>query len=127
MSVFRKSKNFRALWILQEGKCFYCGFEMVKATYHRKGQPHGYTRDHFLPYSAGHTNGGNNVLSCHTCNNDKGDAAPSYEECVAFVTLWQRLIEIQPHAHMNAIWHEFIEDLEFIRSFNRLVGMPCSF
>lgn len=81
------------LWDKQEGRCFYCGREMISYKDSRPrltGWLHGWavTIDHFVPkcllppevadsyYKYEIPSNPNLVLACHTCNTRKGERLP---------------------------------------------------
>jgi len=62
-------KTKRMLWERERGCCFYCG---VKLSWSEK------TVDHVIPKSKGGPHRAwNLVLSCFTCNKNKGDSDPT--------------------------------------------------
>ena len=130
-----KSLIFSLLWEVQEGKCFYCKSILAKETFDRKNQKDGWTRDHFLPRSAGHFHLYNNVLACGYCNESKAAEAPTEAECAAFSVMYDKInarhAEIYPkaqkHMALGEVWSEYLECRNFIKAFSRLFGLPCPF
>lgn len=70
MSVGYNTKKL--VWKRDKGCCFYCG---CKLTWETK------TVDHVIPRSKGGTSRAwNIVISCSTCNQNKGDSDPTKEQ-----------------------------------------------
>lgn len=68
-----------------KGHCAYCGTKLEMKPGKRGAR--GATRDHFIPLSAGGGKGKrNHVLSCETCNNEKGAIDPR-----VMVRVWNQL------------------------------------
>jgi 5-methylcytosine-specific restriction endonuclease McrA len=87
------------LFLMQEGRCFYCGEIMshVRAhkTYKKKLKKinMGWTVDHFKPKCHGNGLLQNKVL-CHShCNSDKAAKYPGYKENARFHELYKRIKE----------------------------------
>lgn len=79
------------LFLMQKGRCFYCGAPMM-ATRAKGGNGHrGWTIDHFLPKSRGNGKASNKVMSCQKCNRDKGDRLPNAYERKKFNRLYKKI------------------------------------
>lgn len=87
--LFHMSQSFTylRLYKAQKGRCFYCGCGMTKESW-REDNKQGFTRDHFMPYSKGHTLVGNVVLACAKCNREKSDIQPGYVLVQKFINLY---------------------------------------
>ena len=83
----------RDLYLVQCGKCFYCGKFMSAFPWHPTNI-RGYTVDHLYPRSKPDENplpkGNNSVLACVSCNQKKGNRLPTSKE-------------VQKHAWLKAL------------------------
>lgn len=78
------------LYSHQGCRCFYCNKFMPYMTYNDKRKK-GYTVDHLFPRSKGFAKGGNSVLACRKCNEDKGDRYPTVDEILRAWDLYARM------------------------------------
>lgn len=82
-----KTFTYDRLYKAQNKKCFYCGCGMTRTSW-REDNKQGWTRDHFMPYSKGHSLVGNVVLACAKCNREKSDIQPGYVLVQRFIKLY---------------------------------------
>ena len=75
------------LYAHQNCRCFYCNRFMQYAPHTKVSK--GYSIDHLFPRSKGYGKGGNSVLACRKCNEQKGDRWPSLMEIVRAWDLYQ--------------------------------------
>lgn len=67
------SKNGR-LWAHQNGRCCYCGRQMVWCKGKNRNADHSATREHLKKIADGGTHDiGNMALSCKLCNSQRGN------------------------------------------------------
>lgn len=76
--------------LVQQGRCFYCGFPMPLAT---TNPALTITRDHFIPRAKGGKNKKNIVLCHQACNVGKADREPTKKEIMRFKEFRTRLCE----------------------------------
>ena len=72
-------------YLMQEGRCHYCGVEMIAPKFIEGRRPGNEAScDHVVPRSkGGWSTFVNIVASCRSCNNAKGDDLPSIIHVVA--------------------------------------------
>lgn len=75
---FTHLRLHRQLWLIQGGRCAYCGCRMqVRRKRVTKDAPHfknQVTVDHIRPAAKGHTRDPSNIIgACHSCNIKKAD------------------------------------------------------
>ena len=75
--------DFRALYMVQKGLCFYCG-RPIQPRHKSRREKIGWTKDHFYPRSAGNVIIGNCVMACQACNLKKGSREPTDDEIRRF-------------------------------------------
>ncbi len=95
------------MWMIQEGKCFYCGCNMEKKM-RNTGYLQCLTVDHLIPRSLG----GSRVMvaACWQCNHKKNDNPPSIEELNRF----KALMLTPEHGHYaNGHQQRAIEEVNF--------------
>lgn len=82
--------------IVQNGRCFYCGFPMPLET---KNLDLLISRDHVMPKSKGGQDKKNIVLCHAVCNLNKGDADPTKKQIIAFNEFKQKLRKSRSEMH----------------------------
>lgn len=80
------------LYLLQEGRCFYCLGRMARASYRQLVRPNGFTEDHVIPRHTGVTGCGNKVLACRKCNERKGGKLPSNKALRKYALLYGEIL-----------------------------------
>ena len=57
----------------QEGKCYWCGCQMILPVRNAKTEPNTATREHLVPIKYGGTMAQTNLrAACRKCNNERG-------------------------------------------------------
>ncbi len=116
--------SYDALYVAQEGLCFYCFCQMDRNTW-RPNNNLGYTRDHLFPVSAGHTLEANVVLACRTCNNvAKGDNPPSRADIQRFVKLYSSVFTTYFERHRHSAITEWLENDSILGKLVGFFGKP---
>jgi hypothetical protein len=79
----------RALYLRQNGKCFYCLLPMEPAPHSKHHYANGWTRDHFYAKHYGNIElAGNMVLAHNKCNSEKSNDVPTIKEMHRFKILY---------------------------------------
>jgi len=90
----------------------------------REDNKQGWTRDHLLPFSWGHSLVGNVVLTCAKCNREKGDTPPSYALVQKFTKLYDDTFTHFFNKFQHPSVREFRETQELLDYIASWVGQP---
>jgi hypothetical protein len=118
-----KTFTYDRLYKAQRKKCFYCGCGMTSKSW-REDNKQGWTRDHFMPYSKGHSLVGNVVLACAKCNREKSDIQPGYVLVQRFIQLYTTTFPSFFDKYKHEWVAEFTETQSLLNSILAWVGRP---
>jgi 5-methylcytosine-specific restriction endonuclease McrA len=77
-----------ALFMAQQGTCFYCACDFEGRVLPVKKRPRAWTTDHVKPLSKGNSRVQNAVLACQSCNVEKRDREPTSPELARAKKVW---------------------------------------
>ncbi len=113
---------YSTLHTLQGGRCFYCDANISNESWIKGVRPKGFTKDHFLPKSRGHTLVGNVILACRKCNTRKSNRPPTQDEVEMFISIWEQV------KHFDLLQKEAIAEYratkKIIDALTRVFGYP---